>query len=262
MKYLFLFLFVSCGGSGVTFKPIVAEQQNIYETSANYFSKSKEVIVEVAYTENSVPYTGETSNQVKRWQILEENINHLFLGRDELPLVTVPKELGEMNLIEKQEIKSWTVNDLLNLSVKYRKGESSENKSYFWIVFLEGFFHQDGQDYDKTLGVSIGNTTIIAIFKDVINNSSQTEEVKAFVEQATLVHEMGHALGLVQTGVPVTSDHHDEDHQGHCTNQDCVMYYLNEGANDVPSYISRFVSSGSLVMFGQECIDDTKSYDP
>ena len=81
-----------------------------------------------------------------------------------------------------------------------------------------------------------------------------------FVEQATLVHEFGHVMGLVDNGIPMVSDHLDPDHPRHCTNEECVMYWQNEGAADLRDFVQQMMSTGSLIMFGEECLDDTRSY--
>jgi hypothetical protein len=40
-----------------------------------------------------------------------------------------------------------------------------------------------------------------------------------------LLHELGHALGLVGEGVPMLRDHMDHAHPGHSASPDSVMYY-------------------------------------
>ena len=75
-----------------------------------------------------------------------------------------------------------------------------------------------------TIGVSLTGTTVIAIFKDVIESSGVRSDgiVPKFIEQSTIVHELGHALGLVNNGVSISSDHHDADNGAHCINDICV----------------------------------------
>jgi hypothetical protein len=77
-----------------------------------------------------------------------------------------------------------------------------------------------------------------------------------------VVHEIGHALGLVNDGVDMVADHHDVQNGKHCTNQDCVMYWLNEGASDMTSFVTGGLFGGSEppIVFGQKCLDDTRSF--
>lgn len=45
-------------------------------------------------------------------------------------------------------------------------------------------------------------------------------------------HEMGHVLGLVANGTPMSGeDHHDEAHGAHCTKQGTLMYDQVETAD-------------------------------
>lgn len=102
------------------------------------------------------------------------------------------------------------------------------------------------------LGVSIGDTGVIAMFKPVIEGA----QAARYVEQTTLVHEVGHAIGLVENGIPARGGHHDAAHGAHCNNRDCVMHYLNEGAAELAGFVGRFVESGDAVVFGPECLAD------
>ncbi len=102
----------------------------------------------------------------------------------------------------------------------------------------------------------------MVMFKEVVAGSSAAALVRKFVEQSTIVHEMGHAFGLVNNGVPMTTSHQDSAHGAHCTNQDCVMYYLNEGAGDLKTFVQNYLISGQTVMYGSECLNDTRSYKP
>ena len=106
------------------------------------------------------------------------------------------------------------------------------------------------------LGVSIGDTGVIAMFKPVIDNNSLSVQ---FIEQTTLIHEFGHAAGLVNNGVDIVIDHHDEDHGAHCNNDDCVMYYLNEGSSGLADFVRQYVTEDNPVVFGEQCIKDIEA---
>ena len=84
-----------------------------------------------------------------------------------------------------------------------------------------------------------------------------------YIEQSTLVHEMGHALGLVNTGLPMDVAHQDTAHGPHCNNPDCVMYWLNEGASDLRGYIIRLLLPGNTrfpILFDDKCLEDSRKY--
>ena len=186
----------------------------------------------------------------------------MYLGRSLLPEVVVPKSLDEMREISVQNKTSWTVEDILNLAQANRKGQSSETESHFVILFLGGYFNDGSKDITGTVGVSLGGTTIIAVFKDVVRSTDTLSNplVSRYVEQATIIHEMGHALGLVDNGLPMKEFHKDADNGAHCDNPDCVMYWLNEGKENVREFMRRFIISGSVIMFDDKCLKDSREF--
>ncbi len=50
------------------------------------------------------------------------------------------------------------------------------------------------------------------------------------IEEAVLVHEAGHNLGLVDNGIPMQTPHKDAQHGNHDSNQNCVMYWAVESS--------------------------------
>ena len=84
--------------------------------------------------------------------------------------------------------------------------------------------------------------------------------VKRYVEQSTLVHESGHAIGLVNNGLPMTSTHEDTAHRAHCSNPDCVMYWQNEGSDALKTFVLNRLNNPSLVMYDQACLKDVTSF--
>ncbi len=123
---------------------------------------------------------------------------------------------------------------------------------------MSGVFADDSGPRAGVLGVSLGNTGIIVMFKDVVESTGGPglDNIERYVEQSTMIHELGHAIGLVNNGVPTTSDHHDSEHGAHCRNDDCVMYWLNEGASDMAAFVQRSVLSGNTILFDDACLAD------
>jgi len=84
--------------------------------------------------------------------------------------------------------------------------------------------------------------------------------VPKFVEQSTLIHEMAHALGFVNNGLPLKTAHQDSAHGAHCSNPNCVMYYLNEGKSDMVNFVQQYILSGNTVMMDSQCLQDAQSF--
>lgn len=237
---------------------------NPAETTQNYFKTANQLTVQVAYEPGAEPYVDPlvAFGGVSIWWLLEENLNALYQGRANTPVITVPKTLAEFSALPAQSKTAWTLQDLVTLAQNHRTGVSSTTHSYFWVVFLNGHFHDGTSLRTNTIGLSIQGTTILAIFKDVVKSTAQGELpiVPRYVEQSTIVHEMGHGLGLVNVGLPMQQNHEDTAHKAHCSNTNCVMYWLNEGKSDMIGFVRKAITSGSVIMFDAQCLQDSRQY--
>lgn len=235
-----------------------------YDNPATFFSTMEELEVEVAYEADAEPFTGNGVGGRKLWDFVGENLASLFAGRPKAVGLYVPKDLADMTEIPSPDATSYSSESILALADRYRVGRSRATKGTFFILFLDGYFEEDGAVKDNVIGVSITGTTVIAIFKPVVTavDGGALNLVRKYVEQSTIVHEMGHALGLVNNGVPMVSSHQDAEHGRHCSNDDCGMYFQNEGASDLKEFVLKVISTGNLVIFGDECLNDTRAYRP
>lgn len=143
------------------------------------------------------------------------------------------------------------------LSEAHRDDPPTETRATFHALWLDGYYQDEaGDERRNVLGVSLGGTTIIAMFKPVVEGASSTDAVRRFTEQVTLTHEFGHAIGLVENGIAATSNHHDAPNGAHCTDDRCVMYYAVEGPSDVVEFVQGVITDGSTVVFGDACLAD------
>lgn len=219
-------------------------------------SQTTRIVVEVDYQQGAEPYVG-GANDTPAWDFFEENARAL-LGSS-TAAVEVPKTLEAMQRMADVNDGVFTVGRIIELSNAHLDTVEGEGTVVYHVLFLNGFFADSDGEQRGVLGVSISGTRVIAMFKPVIASSSFLPIVRNFVEQSTLVHEYGHAVGLVNAGVPLTSDHHDAENGAHCSNRDCVMYYLNESISDLVTFIDQWRSTGNAVLFGAECLQDVRS---
>jgi hypothetical protein len=225
------------------------------------YTNVNSIAIRVIYEPDAVPSTGTTGNGVQYWSVLEDNMRSLFQGRAIEPEIIVPYDLADMEQIPEQGRTSWTKDQILGLARSMGNSSLEPSAAEFHVLFLNGYFNENNTINISTVGVSIGGTTVVAVFKDVIASSGYSPILTAIMEQATLVHELAHTLGLVDNGVPVSSDHEDPDHAHHCMNEACLMYWNNE-QDDLAVFVKQILNSGIVIMFCQECLQDTRSYAP
>lgn len=231
-------------------------------TPANYFKSTERIIVEVYYEPGAEPYTGSTLSGLNYWQILEDNLGSIFQYRSSAPVIVVPHAISEMTAIPSQSKTEWLGTEILNLSSQHRQADPTATEAHFYLYFLKGYYSTGSGPNTSVIGVSLSGTPIIAIFKEVIQNAgfNPNGAVPKYVEQSTMVHEMGHALGFVNNGVPMVSNHQDSAHGAHTTNSNCVMYWANEGASDLSSFVQSYITSGSTLMWGPEVLQDAQNF--
>ncbi|WP_374078607.1 hypothetical protein [Bdellovibrio bacteriovorus] len=252
-----LLLFQNCSNTG-------QDSQTSFPHSSPtlYFKSTQRIVVEVYYEPGAEPFTGTTLSGMNYWQILEDNLNAIFQYRSSLPVLVVPRALNEMTALPSQGKSSWLGTDILNLNSQYKQAEPSATEARFYLYFLNGYYNSGSGPTSSVIGVSLSGTPIIAIFKDVVESTGHNPSgpVPKYVEQSTLVHEMGHALGFVNNGVPMATSHQDTAHGAHTTNSNCVMYWQNEGASDLSSFVQQYITSGTTVMWGSEVLQDAQNF--
>lgn len=246
MKALLLILMVTLLSCGKTTKKSSLERQNV----SPIYSSSR-INIKVFYEQGAEPYT-EGALGVSLWNVFENNIKSLFQGKS--TVFDIPKTLTDMHKLSSPAKSTWSAEDVLKLSKSYSATDPAGTTT-FNIFFLNGRAKENA----NIIGFHISNTKVMAIFKDVIK-SSGTTLVSRYVEQATIIHEMGHALGLVNNGLPMTKAHQDTSHGAHCSNENCVMYYSNEGTTSMMKFAQTLMANKDAVMFDEQCLDDARNF--
>lgn len=234
--------------------PQTGEQPSAVDVLSPSFAS---VIIEVDYATGAAPYVGSGGIlQKDLWQITDDNLQRIFAKSPKT--LTVPHTLEQMQALTDVSDTTYTTDQILAIAKAHRDtAPSAGTAASFYIVFLDGYLSDAGGTEMSTIGVSIGNTGVIAMFKPVIASTGTGLGGSAMnVEQSTLVHELGHALGLVNNGVSLTSQHQDTAHGAHCTNTKCTMYWQNEGTANAVAFAQQAFGGGNDILFGSECLAD------
>jgi hypothetical protein len=257
LLYILIVISSGCSGSNET-----SSSQELKTVIPELYSTVTDINVQVFYEPGAEPYTGTTQNNVPCWTILEANIAALFSERSLIPDIYVPRAKNEMKAIPELDKTSWTPRDIMDMAEDFITENSTSPVAEYFVFFVKGYLNEDGKDDKSVIGASLSGTPVIVIFKDVVVLTGGTTILADYLEQATLVHEFGHAMGLVNNGVPLTSNHQDSANGHHCKNPNCVMYWHNNGLSDLREFTLDYMTTGDPVMFGPECLRDAKEYTP
>lgn len=214
------------------------------------------VVIEIDYAENAEPFTGNQLLFGDPWDLFKTNAAKLFEGTGKT--VEVPTSLDKMEKLTGITAKMFDSDAILALANAHRGTKTEGDHVAYYVIWLDGTYVEGGVENKNVLGVTIGNTGVIAMFKPVIKSAGPTLG-DSLVEQTVLVHEFGHGVGLVNNGVPLASQHQDTAHGAHCSNTECVMYWSVDGNNAARDFVQRKVTKGSDVLFADDCIADIRA---
>lgn len=150
-------------------------------------------------------------------------------------------EFREEAEIPAQPEKKYTLNEIVALEDEHRDLRTEGDTAVLYIAYVAGGYSEDAGD-SRVLGIAYRGTSL-AIMKGNIKEATRSSLLdvrpeEKCVERAVLVHEFGHAAGLVNLGTPMVRDHEDPQHSGHSKNPESVMYYAVENSVDLLSFFT------------------------
>ncbi|WP_222439101.1 zinc metalloprotease [Echinicola salinicaeni] len=124
--------------------------------------------------------------------------------------------------------ENYTLDEIREIEDNNRSSYNTGSALGMYILIVDGYFDQD-TDTEFSLGISHRNTSLALMGQRILENSGRVgKPSKEKLESTVLLHELGHLMGLVNLGSNMQVEHEDEEHEHHCNNKDCLMYWAVE----------------------------------
>jgi hypothetical protein len=153
------------------------------------------------------------------------------------------------------------ISDFEALKSTYKDRSSDANTVVTYVLYLDGNSASD-TDEGSVLGLAYSHTTVV-MFDEVINNAANLRFSATAIEEAVLVHEFGHTIGLVNNGVNMVSNHEGVDDDGqpnrHSDNSASVMTPAVETTTNLANILGGLPTTfdsddkADLCAFGGRC---------
>ncbi len=147
-----------------------------------------------------------------------------------------------------EETGTWSDQEVRDIAHATRSASPLQDNVLRWHVLYPTGNYQD----DSVLGVAVDASTV-AIFQDTIEGAENFlgRPSAEDIEEAVLVHEIGHLLGLINIVYTSTHAHEDPDHPHHSNNDQSVMYWAVESTS-----VTNFITGAVPNDFDAEDRDD------
>lgn len=212
--------------------------------------QARNIVVELDAMPGAIPSFAPLSVGVSPWLVLEYNLR--ALAPPTLEGLVSPRSAQEVGPLDAAGYE-FSNQQILALADQHRDIQVGADEAHLHVLFLDGKYAEDTQQ-SLVRALHLGGTRIIAVFGAVSAHSSDYERV---AEQAAIVHEFGHAFGLVDLGIPAAPGHVDAESAQHCAEPDCVM----RAYATFPSQAHHFLKGGPPpVLFGPKCLDALSDY--
>ncbi|MCB9744652.1 MAG: hypothetical protein H6741_08590 [Alphaproteobacteria bacterium] len=219
-----------------------------------YAASTSTLRFEFDYAYLADPFVGGIDGSEDPWELFDANLSALLQGQRALEL---PHELGQMEALGELGEGPFDREAILALADAHRDQVDHDDVVTLYVIWLRGYYADETGPRPDVSSLSFGDTGVIAMFKPVIDDLGSTRALRAISEQTLLLHEVGHALGLVDNGLPMTSGHLDRTAGPHCSEDGCVMGWANTGwAPEFLLYLEGDLALQDTFIFGEACQAD------
>lgn len=138
---------------------------------------------------------------------------------------------------------TWTSEELVQLEIDTRDTAHAAPTAVLHVLYPAGAFEREG-----VAGVTVSGPVIgpVVVFLDALREVGtplaplpNPQPAVTVLERSTLLHEAGHAMGLVNNGLDQVRDREDKEHAGHSSNPRSVMYWRVETVNGLREILLR-----------------------
>ncbi len=156
-----------------------------------------------------------------------------------------------------------TLQEVADLESENRTAYNDGSTLAIYIYFADAPSDTDDpQEGTVTLGAVYRNTSMViheSTVRELALNSSQVTIED--VETATLNHEFGHLLGLVNLGSLPVNDHEDPNAEHHCDTAGCLMRAELQFGGGLMGLMNKRISTGKAAVptLDTECILDLQA---
>ena len=156
-----------------------------------------------------------------------------------------------------------TLEEIVDLEFENRTVYNDGSTLAIYIYFADAPSQDDKEEEDLvTLGAVYLNTSMV-IYEDTIRTLASKSNLVSVgdVETATLNHEFGHLLGLVDLGSTPVNNHEDVDAENHCNIDGCLMRAELQFGASMKKMLENRASKGiaDAPDLGPECILDLQA---
>ncbi|WP_246581551.1 hypothetical protein [Echinicola shivajiensis] len=149
--------------------------------------------------------------------------------------------------------ENYSLDEIREIEDNNRNSYNTGSELGMYILIVDGYFDQD-TDNEFSLGFSHRNTSLTLLGQRILENSGRIgKPSKEKLETTVLEHELGHLMGLVNLGSIMQVEHEDEEHDHHCDNRDCLMYWAVE-----TNILYNSVNNG-IPSLDENCLNDLKA---
>ncbi len=156
-----------------------------------------------------------------------------------------------------------SLQEVADLEFDNRTAYNEDNTLAIYIYFADAASDTDDpQEGTVTLGAVYRNTSMVIYEETVRDLALKSSQITIEdVETATLNHEFGHLLGLVDLGSPPVNAHEDPNAEHHCNVNGCLMRAEIEFGSGLLGMMNNRLLTGKAAVPGldSECMADLQA---